>query len=108
MTVKWQGIAKLIEETGELQAVLGNLQTTLGKLMAYPDGQHPDMRYAPPLLQRLHDELADVIASSQFFVRHSPVDIDAESVAKRVAYKTERLEGWHKNGDGMTGVKVNP
>jgi NTP pyrophosphatase (non-canonical NTP hydrolase) len=59
VTIKWIGIAKLQEEMGELQAVLG-------KLHAYPDGQHPDMRYSAPLTHRLQEELADVIAACQF------------------------------------------
>lgn len=97
---KWHGIAKLMEEMGELQ-------TVLGKLMAYPNGEHPDMRYAPPLLNRLRDELADVLAATQFFIGHNLTGEECEAIEARVAYKTRRLEEWQKNGDGMAGVKVN-
>lgn len=97
--IKWHGIAKLMEEMGELQAVLG-------KLMAYPDGKHPDMRYATPLLQRLREELADVLAATQFFIGHNLTGEECKAVEARVVYKTRRLEEWQKNGDGMAGVNL--
>lgn len=98
MIKKWHGIAKLQEEMGELQAVLG-------KLMAYPSGKHPDMRYATPLLQRLEEELGDVMAAAAFFIRNN-TEIDRDGVHRRVEYKTERLEKWHAENDGMSGVYI--
>ena len=106
MTTKWIGIAKLQEEMGELQ-------TVLGKLHAYPDGQHPDMSYSAPLTTlttlttRLCDELADVIAAAEFFAK---MNLDAEAkdyVEHRIGMKHGRYEQWHASGDHMTGVEVD-
>lgn len=96
--IKWHGIAKLQEEMGELQAVLG-------KLLAYPTGKHPDERYAAPILDRLHDELGDVAAAVAFFCRNNP-EINQAVVNARIEFKTDRLENWHTNHDGMAGVYV--
>lgn len=97
MLVKWIGIAKLQEEMGELQ-------TVLGKLMAYPDGNHPDMRYAGPLLHRLNEELADVAASILFFQEAN--NISSKVINERIAYKLARYRKWDSDADGMTGVWV--
>lgn len=100
MTTKWIGIAKLQEEMGELQVVLG-------KLHAYPDGEHPDMGYSAPLLQRLVDELADVIAAAQWFVKMNVDDEGKKAIDWRIGYKQGRYEQWHAAGDHMTGVEVD-
>lgn len=98
MTTKWTGIAKVVEEMGELQ-------TILGKLMAYPEGPHPDERYAEPILDRLHDELGDVMAAIQFFYLSNP-EIDIDRVIERISFKSRRLAQWHLDHDGMAGVYV--
>jgi NTP pyrophosphatase (non-canonical NTP hydrolase) len=97
LTKKWHGMAKLQEEMGELQAVLG-------KLMAYPSGTHPDERYSTPLLQRLHEEIGDVEAALSFFKHYN--DLNCVQIKERKAYKTGRLMTWHANNDGMAGVYV--
>jgi NTP pyrophosphatase (non-canonical NTP hydrolase) len=97
--IKWFGIAKLQEELGELQAVLG-------KLHAYPDGQHPDMAYSKPLLDRLHDELGDVLASCLFFVDNNQPDTNPTRVGDRVSLKLDRYRQWHESGDHMVGVTL--
>lgn len=62
---RWKGIAKLNEECGEVVQIIG-------KLMAYPNGQHPDGE--GDLKQRLGDELADVQAAIEYFVFRNPID----------------------------------
>lgn len=96
---KWHGIAKLIEECAELQVVLAKLQ-------AYPDGKHPDERYAAPLMDRLHDELGDVLAAVQFFCDYSTKEIDLAKVVHRSRSKYAKLVGYHEGTDGMQGVWV--
>ena len=51
------GLSKLTEECGEL------LQVT-GKLMAYPEGTHPDGK--GDLYLRLEEEMADALAAIEF------------------------------------------
>jgi NTP pyrophosphatase (non-canonical NTP hydrolase) len=50
-----KGLAKLIEECGELQQVAGK------KLAFYSTDKHPDG--GPPLSTRMEDEMADVMAA---------------------------------------------
>ena len=80
----WPGLAKLVEEAGELLQVAG-------KLMAYPyDSFHPD---GTNLHTRLQEELADLQAAINFVVNHNRLLID-----DRVKHKMQRLEHWRKEG----------
>lgn len=83
----WPGLLKVLEECGELQQVVG-------KLLAYPDGEHPDG--AGPLGLRLEEELADVMAAAQFVVDANPRLLDAMQVEHRVAAKAARFWVWHR------------
>lgn len=82
---QWAGLAKLIEECGELIQVAG-------KLIAYPDGDHPD---GEPLLQeRLMDEIADVQAAADFVTHNNPLDLDR--IDERVHAKFVQFTVWHQ------------
>ena len=81
----WPGIAKLAEELGELQQVIG-------KVLAYPSGDHPDG--AGALQERLRDELADVEAACAFVVETNPA-LDGAHVFWRRGIKLERFRTWH-------------
>lgn len=59
MTMSNNGLSKLIEECGEVMQIAG-------KLLAYPDGKHPDGK--GDLRRRLEDELADLGAAIQFTI----------------------------------------
>lgn len=79
----WPGLAKLSEEMGELQQVIG-------KLMAYPSGEHPDD--AGPLRSRLRDEMGDLYAALDYVRAHNVVgDVEARRNAKFL-----RFERWHR------------
>ena len=87
MTEHWKGIFKLMEEMAELQQVLA-------KLAAFPDGRHPDIaRGAPPLLDRLVDELADVDAALRYFLMVNEIRNAAGSNRK-----LERFMEWDLPG----------
>ena len=92
MSESWKGIYKLMEEMGELQQALA-------KLAAFPNGNHPDMECgAPPLLQRLEDEIADVDAALTYFVEVN----DAVHLNRvRRVRKIHRFFGW-----GLAGVPL--
>lgn len=81
----WPGLAKLVEELGELSQVAG-------KIMAYPDGEHPDGN--GPLEPRLEDELADVIAAASFVLRANEPRLNRARTVQRIAAKVERFDAW--------------
>jgi NTP pyrophosphatase (non-canonical NTP hydrolase) len=85
----WPGLAKLIEETSELGQVVG-------KLIAYPGGEHPDL--GPPLRERLEDEIADVLAAIMYVRAHNV--LDRGRMDARVIEKFERFQRWdHEERD---------
>lgn len=84
MTMAMNGLAKLAEELGELQQVVG-------KMIAYGSGAHPDG--GPPLLQRLEDEAADVTAALTFVSQTHGMDL--VRVTARAAIKLARFHAWH-------------
>jgi NTP pyrophosphatase (non-canonical NTP hydrolase) len=87
----WPGLGKLLEESGELQQVIG-------KLIAYPEGPHPDGTNA---ISRLHDEIGDVLAACQFVVQTN--NLDAEHIMRRRARKLSRFVGWHSQQPAACG-----
>lgn len=80
----WPGLAKLLEEDGELAQVIG-------KLMAFPDGQHPDE--AGNLRHRLTAEIADVIAACDYAAMVN--GLDQEAIRRRRDAKLRRFLSWH-------------
>lgn len=84
---EWRGIFKLVEEVGELLQVLG-------KLGAFPTGEHPDG--GPPLRDRLEAELADVQAAIEYF----RVENKLKRLPERTEGKLKRFFGWV-----LTGVR---
>lgn len=69
MPMAENGLAKLIEELGELQQVCGK------KLAAGKRDDHPDGRGS--LKIRLQDEIADVIAACEFVMYSHNLDVEA-------------------------------
>lgn len=86
MTMAANGLAKLAEELGELQQVVG-------KMLAYGSGEHPDGQ--GPLLKRFEDESADVMAALSF--THEVFGADAKAVADRAELKFQRFRQWHQD-----------
>lgn len=87
-TDTWPGVAKVQEECGEMVGVLA-------KLMAFPDGDHPDG--AGPLVQRIEDEVADVHAATAFLMRENPA-LDQQRIRIRAARKLALFTSWHRGG----------
>ncbi len=80
----WPGTSKLTEECGELLQVLG-------KIAAYPGGEHPD---GTDIVARLHDELADVMAAAEYVIDANR--LDAVKIHERIRDKAARFWGWHR------------
>jgi len=85
MTMAQNGLAKLAEELGELQQVVG-------KMLAYGTGDHPDGK--GKLLDRFEEEAADVMAAILFSVQTHGAD--QEKIAARAEKKFERFNEWHQ------------
>lgn len=93
MPLSYGGLVKLLEETGELHAALGNLQQTAAKKVAYFDtDEHPDG--AGSLTERLEDEIADVTAILS--VVQSTLNLNHIRIAERVDAKILTFMKYHK------------
>ncbi len=92
-SVMWQGLPKLVEETGELQQVLG-------KLIAFPEGNlHPDGK--GDLKARLEEEIGHVLAAIEYFTIFNGLDRGAMQYHGNV--KLELYKQW-----GLSGVPNPP
>lgn len=87
MTMTAKGLAKLIEECGELQQVAGKM------LAYYHHDQHPDG--GPPLRERLEDEAADVMAAIDFVAQ--TFRLDSDRMLDRSQRKFVLFTGWHED-----------
>lgn len=82
----WPGLAKLVEECGELLQMVG-------KIMAYPEqDDHPDGTTS--MRQRLVQELGDVRACMIFLAEEN--GINKADIHTRADYKLERFRHWHE------------
>lgn len=95
MTMTAQGVAKLIEECGELTQILGK------KLAYWNDVEHPDG--VGPIDVRIECEMADVIAAIDFVI--GTLKLDAERIDQRIAVKLEMFRAWHVQADAP-GIAV--
>jgi len=85
-----KGVAKLIEEVGELQVELGHLQQALGKKLAvWTSDDHWD---GTNLRERIQDEMGDVQAAIIFVGRK--LDLDMGAVGLRLVAKLRTFEDW--------------
>jgi len=80
----WPGVSKIIEESGELNQVLGKLIATNG------DTEHWD---GSDLRGRMIEELGDVMAAIEFLVKVNK--LDRGSVIERASGKLRLFEYWH-------------
>lgn len=80
----WAGLSKLIEETGEVQQVVGKLIGTAGHHTHWDGSNLPD---------RLEEELADLSAAIKFVVEKN--GLDEEKIVKRAEEKLATFNRWH-------------
>jgi len=84
-SAKWPGIAKLVEEAGEVAQVCGKLMMTLGEVMHW---EGTDLKI------RLEDEIADVMAACHFVLAYC--DLDIARVTARTKEKVATFDRWHR------------
>lgn len=86
---RWPGLAKLMEEAGEVVQVGGKI-LMVGGSTAHWEGDGLDAR--------LTKELADLAAAIDFMVAHAP-EIDAQAFHDRAFAKLALFEKWMTEGD---------
>lgn len=84
---EWSGVAKLVEELGELQAVLGKLIGTAG------DRQH----WQGDLVPQLEEEMGDVGAALEHVIAHSAY-LRRGRIETRWDLKEQLFSKWHDEG----------
>lgn len=91
---QWPGLAKVIEECGEVIQAAGKI------IAANGDGRHWD---GSDLRQRLEDELADAQAAIGFAIDMN--GLDSERMLNRTADKLAMFAQWHlEHSDGSETV----
>jgi NTP pyrophosphatase (non-canonical NTP hydrolase) len=85
----WPGIAKLVEETGELNQVLGKIIATGGDTTYYGGDSLHD---------KLVQELGDVFAALRFFIDHNLSPEAQHVIENRFLIKMKKFELWHRKG----------
>lgn len=84
MTMTAAGVAKLIEECGELTQILGK------KLAYWHTDEHPDGKGS--LTERIEQEIADVRAAAYFVTQQ--LDLDQARINKRMHEKIALFQHW--------------
>lgn len=83
---KWPGLAKLNEECGEVNQVIGKLMQTDG------DPSH----WSGNLRNKLIDELADVAAAISFVVENNFTETEMRKIFARTSRKMAKFKSWHE------------
>ena len=81
---RWPGIGKLLEEAGEVAQVCGKLIGSGG------ERKHWD---GTDLVERLHEELGDLMAAIEFVATENKLDKSA--IERRCAEKLALFREWH-------------
>lgn len=95
-TMKQNGLAKLVEECGEVQQVAG-------KMIQYPHLQFAEFEMHPSgynLRRKMEEEIGDALASMEYIVKH--LSLNASIVDIRRQAKLKRFESWgnsNENGE---------
>jgi NTP pyrophosphatase (non-canonical NTP hydrolase) len=84
---EWSGLAKLSEELGELQTVIGKLMATGGSR------EH----WQGDLVPRLEEELADVVGAASHVMAYCP-HLGVQRIEARTDVKIGLFEKWHDEG----------
>jgi hypothetical protein len=86
----WPGVAKLIEEAGEVLQICGKLMSTNGEDNYWEDRNiHADFQ----------DELADLQAALSWVIEENQDKLDLDYMTERLDLKQELFDKWHADGD---------
>ena len=88
MTMTASGVAKLIEECGELTQILGK------KLAYWHTDEHPDGK---PIHARIQEEMGDVLAAIWFTAQE--LGLDQRAIQDRAVAKRKLFDTWQAQID---------
>lgn len=93
----YPGLFKVVEETAELNEVIG-------KMLVRPNGDHyVEVKGERVLNDDLHDELADVLAITEYLIKSSPL-LDEDRIVSRAHEKLSKYARWvEENGEPLAG-----
>lgn len=109
----WPGIAKLVEECGELAEVLplvillsatGRLTQSQGKLMMIQGGTD---HWSGDLRKAMIEEMADVKAAIEFVAEHNLSKRERKTITTRVQKKLQRFDKWHRGAQVQQRIARN-
>lgn len=83
---RWPGVAKLLEECGELSQALAKLVATGG------DTEHWD---GTDLRDRIEEEMGDVLAAVFYTMARNP-QLRGHVIRRRADFKEQRFTRWHQ------------
>lgn len=86
MPMATDGVAKLIEECGELQQILGK------KLAYWNQDMHPDGK---SIKDRIQEEMGDVVAAIRFVAE--TLQLDTDFINERADAKHALFTEWHQS-----------
>lgn len=86
----WPGLAKLIEECGEMLQIAGKLMQRGGRTDHWSGDLEPMAEH----------EIADVIAAAETFIGLNEDRLDTEAIWQRVAEKKATFRKWHRDNLG--------
>lgn len=89
MTMTASGVAKLIEECGELTQILGK------KLAFWHTDEHPDGKGS--IKERIEAEMGDVLAAIEF--TRQQLGLNADHIERQRLYKHSLFDGWQDQLD---------
>lgn len=97
---RWPGVAKTVEEMGELGQVLGKLMSC-GGLYQYPWG-------GPSFKDKLEEEIGDLLGCLFFMMNHCDT-LDSKTIINRATNKTKLFEQWAIGNTDVTYDEIaNP
>jgi NTP pyrophosphatase (non-canonical NTP hydrolase) len=82
----WPGLAKFIEEAGEALQIAGKI-LAFGGAIDHPSGYHT--------MDKLEEELADVMAAVKFVIDRN--GLDGRKIKRRAKKKNALFGVWHEN-----------
>ncbi len=97
MPKKWHGLRKAVEECCELGV-------ELMKLATFPTGKHPARKRS--LVLSTEEELADVLASVNYFIDRNK--LDRAKIEKRAKLKYKKFSRWWGDPKPKTPKKKSP